>query len=101
LTPFTVTHTDGQWSFQLARQAARTDVTLILQSSPDLFNWVPLAKSENGTPFNSLVPDAIVSETGSGSIAVTILVNTPAPLTGKRYFRMCAELATELEQKGN
>lgn len=56
----------------LVRDPRRTDVTLTIESSGDLYDWVPIATSTGGNPFTGIA--GIVGEVnGSAPRTVTII----------------------------
>jgi hypothetical protein len=93
-SPITATSAANSITLGVNRDPARTDVTITIEAVTVLGGtWVPVARSTNGGAFTALVPEASVVETGSGTVATSITINTTSTPTG-RFFRAKVETST-------
>ena len=88
VAPFNIAKAGSDFIIALNRDPQRTDVTITIESCTDIGGaWTPVARSTSGAAFVSLVPEAVVGETGAGPVAVTITVGVAAP-PARRFFHV-------------
>ena len=71
-TPGRIRNADGsvQATVSFLRDPAKSDLTIVVESSSDLMDWVPIATSVNGLPF-----------TGIGTVNGEVAGNAPRTIT--------------------
>lgn len=93
-SPFAVVSNPGNIILTVNRDSTHADATIAIEAATALTGtWTAIARSTNGGVFTSLVPEASVVESGSGTISAAITVTTASTPNG-RFFRVKVETNT-------
>lgn len=81
---------ENQIQISFKCDAAKTDISYIVQASPDLSagSWVDIAKSTGGAPIEPISSLSAVLDSRLGARMVTVTDSTFIPIGGKRFLRV-------------
>ena len=86
--PILETSSGGRMTFTFQRDPSLTDIDYIVEASPDLTSWTPIAASTGGRAMQKLEGAFAVAETGAPLKAVTVEDNELISAATKRYLRL-------------
>ena len=82
------TSSGGRMTLTFQRDPSLTDIDYIVEASPDLTSWTPIATSTGGGAMHKLEGAFAVAETGASLKAVTVEDGELISEASKRYFRL-------------
>jgi hypothetical protein len=77
-------------ALDFTRASAASDVVLEVQTSENLTDWTPIARSSGGAPFVNLGGARQVSESGSHPTRVTVVDGQAVSSSARRFLRLTA-----------